>query len=52
MRYCDKCFAPVLEGGQGNREWCPRVKKTPPINISKELDELFGSFNRKPKKKL
>lgn len=45
MRYCDKCFAVILDNGQGHKEWCPKK----PAELPKEFDELFGTLKKKPK---
>lgn len=30
MKYCKKCFAPVLETGLGHADWCPHSFKADP----------------------
>lgn len=30
MKYCKKCFAPVLETGLGHMDWCPHSFKADP----------------------
>lgn len=49
MKYCDKCFALILDSGQGHKEWCPR-KKREPTDVLKDLDELFGTLKKNTKK--
>ena len=48
MRYCAKCFAFILENGQGHCPWCPLALKS---DILDQLHDIFGNLKEKPKRK-